>query len=128
MWGSQVLTAIRPSTPFLAPQGLVTVLNRTGCSDPDFQVHLNCLLLECLGDGQEWQKGVRQANDAFKSLKNTLHLPLWEYKVPPPRPAATRHAMPCRPQASRVSPPPFTRIRGIGTSTMGRRLVPVRLR
>eukprot|EP00873_Tetraselmis_striata_P015149 jgi/Tetstr1/435413/TSEL_024322.t1 len=62
-------------------QGLVTVLNRTGCSDPDFQVHLNCLLLECLGDGQEWQKGVRQANDAFKSLKNTLHLPLWEYKT-----------------------------------------------
>jgi hypothetical protein len=64
-------------------QGLVRVLNTTGCTDPDFQVHLNCLLLECLGDGQEWQKGIRQANDAFKSLKNTLHLPLWEYKVPP---------------------------------------------
>ena len=45
------------------------------------QVALNCLLLESYEDAQDWAKGVKQANSAFKSLKNTLHLPLWEYKV-----------------------------------------------
>ena len=45
------------------------------------QVALNCLLLESYEDAQDWTKGVKQANTAFKSLKNTLHLPLWEYKV-----------------------------------------------
>jgi hypothetical protein len=61
---------------------IVPIFNTFGGTDSQFQVHLNCLYLECLTSARRWTEGLAACDQATKSIANKrLHRPLLTWRA-----------------------------------------------